>query len=229
MGECIKFGRGKLVLYDPKFANNEWDKIIAACQSGNVPDTWKVGDQKVMTIGGEDYKIDIIGINHDDYSDGSGKAPLTFQIHDGYEQKYITTKSGNADGWTNCTVRTTHLPTILSQMPTEVQNGIREVNKLTSAGNNSNTINTTADKLFLLSEIEVLGNYNNSKNGEGSRYTYYSSGNSRIKTDGTNYKISWWLRSPCNNTTQYCYIWTDGTCLPSGNSNNLYLVPAFCF
>ena len=49
-----------------------------------MPDAWKVADHKPMTINGVDYQIDIIGKNHDDYSDGSGKAPLTFQLHDCY-------------------------------------------------------------------------------------------------------------------------------------------------
>lgn len=59
--------------YDPVFANNTWEQIIEACHNNEVPDAWKVADQKPMTIGGSDYLIDIIGKNHDDYSDGSGK------------------------------------------------------------------------------------------------------------------------------------------------------------
>ena len=66
-------------------------------------------------------------------------------------------------------------------MPTEVQNGIREVNKLTSAGSQSTTINVTSDKLFLLSEIEIFGSLSFSKSGEGAQYDYYKAGNSRVK------------------------------------------------
>ena len=73
--------------YDPVFANNTWEQIIAACHNNEVPDTWKVADQKPMTIDGSDYLIDIIGKNHDDYADGSGKAPMTFQLHDCYKLK----------------------------------------------------------------------------------------------------------------------------------------------
>lgn len=72
--------------YNPVFANNTWEQIIAACHNNEVPDTWKAADHKPMTIGGVDYQIDIIGKNHDDYSDGSGKAPLTFQLHDCYKE-----------------------------------------------------------------------------------------------------------------------------------------------
>ena len=70
------------------FADNSWAAIIAACQAREVPDTWAVGDSKPMTIGGADYQIDIIGENHDSYTDGSGTAPLTFQMHDCYGTDY---------------------------------------------------------------------------------------------------------------------------------------------
>ena len=57
--------RGKASVLDDNFANNSWEAIIAACQSGSVPDTWVVGNSKMMTINGTDYQIDIIGKNHD--------------------------------------------------------------------------------------------------------------------------------------------------------------------
>ena len=47
--------------------------IIAACQNKQVPDTWNVGDSCMMAFGKKNYQIDIIGKNHDDYADGSGK------------------------------------------------------------------------------------------------------------------------------------------------------------
>ena len=79
--------RGKASVLDDIFANNSWEAIIAACQSGNVPASWAVGDSKTMTIGGTDYQIDIIGKNHDTYTAG-GTAPLTFQLHDCYGTEY---------------------------------------------------------------------------------------------------------------------------------------------
>lgn len=192
--------RGGVPSYGPtlldNFADNEWSTIIWACQTGNVPEEWTVGSQKAMTINGTDYPIDIIGKNHDDYADGSGKAPLTFQMHDCYGTKYAMNSSNtNSGGWTSCAMRSTHLPAILALMPGEVQAGIKEVNKLTSAGSKSATINTTADKLFLLSEIEIFGSTTYSKAGEGSQYAYYSAGNSKVKnfSGSANY---WWERSP---------------------------------
>lgn len=195
--QCLQLTRGEPPATIDVFANNSWEEIIAACQSGSVPDSWAVGDSKAMTINGKDYQIDIIGKNHDTYTAG-GTAPLTFQMHDCYAvPNRMNSSNTNAGGWTSCDMRSTHLPAILALMPSEVQAGIREVNKLTSAGNQSSTINTTADKLFLLSEIEVFGSVTYSVSGEGGQYAYYSAGNSKVKKSTTyGYSAVWWERSP---------------------------------
>ncbi len=221
--------RGKASVLDAIFANNSWEAIIAACQSGSVPDSWAVGDSKTMTINGTDYQIDIIGKNHDTYTAG-GTAPLTFQMHDCYaDTKQINTSNTNAGGWTDCAMRSTHLPAILAMMPTEVRTAIREVNKLTSAGSQSSTISTTADKLFLLSEIEIFGSVTYSKSGEGSQYAYYSAGNSKVKNRSGSAN-DWWERSPRgDSSTNFCCVNTIGatTGFPASRANGAAF--GFCF
>lgn len=216
--------------YDPVFANNTWEQIIEACHNNEVPDTWKVADHKLMTINGVDYQIDIIGKNHDDYSDGSGKAPLTFQLHDCYaDTKQMNSSNTNSGGWTSCAMRSTHLPAILALMPTEVRNGIREVNKLTSAGSQSATINTTADKLFLLSEIEIFGRVIYSKSGEGTQYDYYKAGNSKVKKfNGSG--ADWWGRSPRGViSTVFCRVDSSGNATYFYASYAYGVAFGFCF
>ena len=216
--------------YDPVFSNNTWEQIIAACHNNEVPDTWKVADQKPMTINGVDYLIDIIGKNHDDYSDGSGKAPLTFQLHDCYGIKYaMNTSNTNKGGWTSCAMRQTYLPNNLSRMPTEVQSGIREVNKLTSAGSNSSTINTTADTLFLLSEIEIFGSAAYSFSGEGTQYAYYSAGNSKVKNFSASAASTWWERSPRDSRSTFCCVSSDGRANYDGAIHSNGVAFGFCF
>lgn len=192
------------------FADNDWDSIIATCHSGSVPSTWVVGNSKTMTINGASYQVDIIGKNHDTYTAG-GKAPLTFQLHDCYaDTKAMNGSNTNSGGWTRCAMRSTHLPAILALMPTEVQNGIREVNKLTSAGSQSSTINTTADKLFLLSEVEIYGSTFYSAAGEGTQYDYYKAGNSKSKKRNGS-AFYWWERSPfVENSTVFCIVKDNG-------------------
>lgn len=209
--------------FDATFANNSWEKIINACHSGNVPDSWIVGNSKTMTINGSSYQIDIIGKNHDTYADGSGKAPLTFQLHDCYAQvKSMNNSDTNSGGWKNSVMRQTHLPAILALMPSDVQNGIRAVNKVTESA-------TTSDKLFLLSEYEIFGSTTYSTGKAGTQYDYYKAGNSAAKTQN-NYESQWWERSKrYSGSEQFCCVQTSGT--PSYNSagNPSGFSFGFCF
>lgn len=211
------------------FADNDWASIIAACHSGSVPSTWVVGNSKTMTINGASYQVDIIGKNHDTYTAG-GKAPLTFQLHDCYaDTKAMNSSDTNSGGWTSCAMRSTHLPAILALMPTEVQNGIREVNKPTSAGSQSSTINTTADKLFLLSEIEIFGSVSYSKSGEGTQYDYYKAGNSKVKKRNGS-AAGWWGRSPgASNSAYFCLVISDGNAYGNAASYANGVAFGFCF
>ena len=216
----------KTSLYQANFADNDWAAIIDACHKNQVPDTWAVGNQKPMTINGTAYTIDIIGNGHDDYADGSGKAPLTFQLHDCYaDAKQMNSSNTNKGGWTSCDMRQTHLPAILALMPTEVQNGIREVKKLTSAGSGSSTIKTTADKLFLLSEIEIFGRVFFSVNGEGAQYAYYKTGNKT--SDKSDY---WSERSPYgSDSASFCVVETFGDADYYDASDAYGVSFGFCF
>ena len=151
-GTAYAIGFGRL---DADFSKNSWRTIIAACQNKQVPDTWNVGDSCMMAFGKKNYQIDIIGKNHDDYADGSGKAPLTFQMHTTYATQYkMNGAEYNNCGWKNCLVRTSNaFPALKKVMPAEVVAALKAVTKKTTAGGASSAIDTTEDTLFLLSEI----------------------------------------------------------------------------
>lgn len=218
------------VTYKANFSDNTWAQIIDACHKNRVPNTWVVGNSKPMLIDGAEYQIDIIGKNHDDYADGSGKAPLTFQLHDCYAQTYgMNNSNTNNGGWTNCVMRTTHLPAILAKMPTEVQNGIRKVTKLTSEGNGSINIKATEDDLFLLCEEESFGEAVYARSGEGTQYEYYRMGNSTIKNYQGSAAIQWERSPRGNNGTEFCEIAENGTQKALYASAHNGIAYAFCF
>ena len=229
-GRSPRWFTGIKYQYESVFADNTWAQIIEACQLKKVPASWAIGDQKVMTIDGTDYPIDIIGFNHDDYADGSGKAPITFQLHDCYGTLYaLESSQTNANGWAGCKMRTTHIPAILALAPSEVQDGIREVSKLTSAGNKSSTIVTTADKGFLLSEIEIYGTTTRSATGEGQQHSYYASGGSTVKYRGAETR-SWHSRSPATDDgALFARVGKDGGVGFGYASNSTGVAFAFCF
>ena len=217
--------------YDPVFANNDWAAIIEACHANEVPDTWVADGScyKDMDIGGKAYRIDIIGKNHDDLSDGTGKAPLTFQMHDCYDTTYqMNSSNTNAGGWRDCQMRTQTMPALKALLPAEVQAGIRAVNKLTSAGNQSPSIVTTSDELFLLSEIEIFGSTTYSFAGEGLQYDYYKAGNSKVKNRAGS--ADFWLErsSFSQNTSDFCDVHRTGSAFWHGAYNRLCVAFSFC-
>nr|DAJ44335.1 MAG TPA: hypothetical protein [Caudoviricetes sp.] len=212
------------------FEANTWASIITSCHNNAVPDTWAVGDQKLMTIGGKDYLIDIIGKNHDVYAGGEeGVAPLTFQMHDCYADVKQMDSSNYTRAWSNCDMRQKYLPDILALMPSEVQSGIREVKKLTSAAGQNTAIEQTEDKLFLLSEIEIFGTVKQSKQSEGTQYNYYKAGNSKVKKRGST-AYSWWERSPYKSIySNFCRVYTDGSSDYYEKNRALGVAFGFCF
>ena len=217
-----------LAFIDPIFGNNSWADIIKACQEKKVPDTWNVGDSCNMTINNKTYAIDIIGKNHDDYSDDSGKAPLTFQLHDCYgDTKKMNSSNTNSGGWMQSEMRKTHLPAILALMPTEVQNGIREVFKKSFISGTSSMLVGGPDKLFLLSRIEIFGSTDNYS--EGMQYDYYKAGNSKVKKwNGS--AAAWWLRSPsAGSSTSFSVVSSSGSENGDIASRSCGVAFGFCF
>ena len=215
-----------LAMIDPVFGNNSWAAIIKACQEKQVPNTWNVGDRCNMTINNSTYAIDIIGKNHDDYADGSGKAPLTFQMHTTYATQYkMNNNDSNSGGWAGCLLRGNGgFKTIKSKMPAEVVAALKAVTKKTTAGGASSAIDTTEDTLFLLSEIEVQGTRTHSYAGEGTQYAYYQTAANRKKNR------TWYLRSPrISSTTCFCRTGWSGEADWSVASEVDGIAAAWCF
>ena len=184
---------------------------------------WKIGDTKPVPMNGTNYNFRIIDFNKDNKT-GGGKAGITLEMASSYgtttaDRRYMNATNTNVGGWTSSYMRQTVLnidgSDIGSFLPSDLKLVLKPVDKLTSPGNNVGTpIQTTSDKLFLLSEIEVLGTASRSFAGEGSQYAWYSTNNTaadRIKQQpaGTNY--TWWKRSPnSGNTTDFCTVLDNG-------------------
>lgn len=223
---------------NPVFAENDWIMIAAACVLNQVPDTWAVGNQKAMTIGGTDYTIDIIGKNHDTYTAGGNKAPLTFQMHGFLPTIYtMNTSKTNIGGYDSSNMFTTHLPAIKKLIPSDIQAAIRHVNKKSTIGGDEAFVNTSTETiscdLFLLSRHEVFGDGVD----DGPQYDYYTEETKRIKYDASGAGCGWWLRSPYTSDAE-CFdgvtrVGTWGT--PPANATqssgwaDWYVSFAFCF
>ena len=218
--------------FDPVFTNNTWKQIIKACKNNVVPETWVVGDQKAMEIGGVDYTIVIIGKEHDSDYDGN-IVPLTFQMLECLNTKYqLNDERSNDGGWPYTFAYMGDLyDHFTASLPAEVKAGLRtDVVKRTSLGNKSTEIEETGNDIFLLSVVEVFGTTSAiSVAGEGTQYEYYAAENSKIKHVNGD-KENWWLRSPCkSNATQYCRVTSSGASSASYADAEGGISYAFCF
>ena len=211
----------------PDLESSSWDDISSISERGVAASVWNVGDKKTVNIDGTNYQFQIIGFNHDTKTAG-GTAGITFQLVNCLDSKYqMNSSDTNSGGWTSCAMRSSTMATLLTKLPSALQNVIKAVNKLTSAGSQSATINTTSDKLFLLSEVEIFGSITYSKPGEGSQYAYYKAGNSTIKSV-YGYASGWWGRSPRGDANNYFCMAADSGVSHFNNASNTQGL-SFCF
>lgn len=218
------------------FATDTWAQISAACKDGSYKTVYKVGDTKDIELStGETITVAIMGFDHDDLSDGSGKAPITVAMENLLASKYrMNSTDTNAGGWDDCLMRTSTMSTLLSQLPSDLQSVIKQVNKKATVGGTSTSITTSSDKLWLLAEVEVDGTTEAGYVDEGKQYEYWKTVKDgtvradRIKylSNGSGSANGWWLRSPSIPfTTNFTLISTQGG-LDSNDANYNYGV---CF
>lgn len=209
-----------------------WDNIAAVSKFGQAPNYWKVGDKKNITVNGVTYAAQIIGFDHDTLTTADGgrtKAGITFQLVDCLNTTYSMNGSNtNVNGWRGSTMRTSTMATLLNQLSSDLKSVLKFVNKVTSKGNNQSGLETTSDKLFLLSEIEVFGATQYSYAGEGKQYEYYTAGNSTIKKVNGSAGY-WWERSPRSGSTDdFCSVNSNGYANSSSASYSCGVSFGFC-
>ena len=230
----ITIGWKESETYSEQFADASWDEILRAARNGDIPETWTVGSTKAMNIGDVTYNLRIIGRYHDEYADGSGLSPLTIQLVDCYtDSAQMNQTSTNVTGWSASYLRTVTLVETFEKFPQEFKDAIKPVKKYTVEGKGKNPENPTNleethDKLFLLSETEVLGTKEQSGVYEGKQYEYYANGGSPIKHLNGKATI-WWLRGPrYTSDARYSGIYTTGVIANGGANGFGGIAFAFC-
>lgn len=215
-------------MLSPTLANNTWAQIAAASEAGVAASTWSVGDTKNITVGGETLTVEIVGFNHDDLASG-GKAGITFGLKNLMANtRQMNSSNTNAGGFTGSDMYDWLQGTLLNSLPSDLRAVLKSVNKKTSAGSQSSTINTNAMKIFLFSEIEIFGSVTYSKSGEGSQYSRFATTSSRIKylSNGSGSANAWWERSPYgSNSSHFCGVNSYG----NASNSHAYLSRGVCF
>ena len=211
---------------------------IIYLDNGDIHRKASIGDQVTLSLNGTNYDFDIIGFNHDTLTNASdygaptktGKAGITFQMHDLFETTYMMNSSNtNSGGWKSSAMRTSTMATMKGYLPTEWQTVIKPVNKASGTGGGSTSgTETVSDSCFLLAEIEMFGSTTYSVSGEGTQYAYYKAGNSKVKNMSGS-ASHWYERSPRSGYTQdFCMVSKYGDASASNGTLRPGIAFGFC-
>lgn len=193
--------------FDSVLANNTWAQISEASSLGLASELWNLGDEKDGCV--------IIGFNHDDLTDGSGKAGITFVCND--NNKTISGQWNNLRNsmyfYANSLVRS-NLEKIYSgeistttPLSAELRSEIKEVNKRCMSGDG--VYENVSCHLFLLSR-----NTNEEEKYEGWDYISYGE--------------RFWSREKVKSNDYYAYVIIDRSTKQGEifTSNRIY---KYCF
>lgn len=158
------------------------------------------------------YKI--IGINHDDLADGTGKAGLTFLTTTMRIKSCMNATSVNVGGWEKSELRAKmNSGEIWNLMPSEFQSKVKAVKKLTnnvSATDKNAVVTATTDRLFLLSYSEIVPTSHWASDypwtsSEGTQYEAFKGKvtNNADENECLKGVAYWWERSVYPNASTY--------------------------
>ena len=207
-------------------------KAKAAMDAGTE---WSITltDGKTLT-----YRI--IGIDHDDLADGSGKAGLTFEATSKtFGKQRINANDTNVGGWKVSELRgRLNSGDLWSLLPTDFTGKIRPVTKMTDnqGGGTHGQPTATIDKVFIISTTEFFGDLHS----DGVQYEYYKDKGVTLKNYSMNEAIDYhWTRSVNETYTvpgyepfsnRFCYTMSYGPGRGVGDpSKTENVFPVWCF
>lgn len=201
---------------------------------------YPIGGRMIIPINLSDDAVyadlEIIGYEHDDLADDSGKAPLTFFCSDLPQiLRPMNETSSNEGGWEASAMRDFINGELFDALPDTLKSIIKPVYKISDGGASNKTLVTTTDNCWLASYDEVglaSGNYNLAGQGELYSSIFSSNKDSRKKyvTDDT-ITAGWWLRSSyysLNSTSMFWRVTNSGGSYSDIAFNSFYVAFGFC-
>ena len=185
----------------------------------------------VKLTNGKTLEYRIVGINHDDLADGSGKAGLTFEATNNVlGVQGMNATDSNAGGWEKSELRgRLSRGDLWSLLPSELQSKVKAVTKMTDnkGGGTAGTPTATTDKIFLLSTTEVYGDLQS----DGTQYEFYKSkGVTKSNYSGASSSSNHWTRSVSpSNSTSFRFVYIDGHWDGVPATATYRVFPAFSF
>lgn len=223
--------------------NAYWDVINSDIESMSDDDLfakYPIGGRMLVPVslssGTVTADIEIIGHNHDNLADGSGKARLTFFCADLPQILHkMNTPSTNDGGYEASEMREFLNGELFDALPEQLKNIIKPVYKISDGGASNQALVTTIDKCWLASCDEIgLTTYGNSLSGQGELYSeiFSSDRDSRKKyiTDDTS-TGGYWTRTSYytkNNSSMFWRVTNSGGGYSDIAFNAFYVTFGFC-
>ena len=201
---------------------------------------YPIGGRMIIPINFSDgiviADVEIIAHNHDNLSDGSGKAPLTFFCADLPQILHrMNETSTNEGGWEASEMRVFLNSELFGALPDALKSIVLSVSKISDGGVNNKALVATEDNCWLASYDEVgLASSANNLPGQGELYSSIFSGNkdSRKKyiTNDTS-TGGWWLRTSYysqNSNSMFWRVTNSGGSYSDIAFNSFYVAFGFC-
>ena len=193
---------------------------------------------------GETLEYRIVGINHDDLVDGSGKAGLTFLITSRGIYSRENAMDTSIGGWKKSELREKmNSGEIWNLMPSDFRSKVKPVRKLTNnvcgdSVNKDAAVTATSDKLFLVSYSEIVATsyWADSDPWTSSEDTQYETFKGKVTNNFSAdaclaIGIEWWQRSvPPGVSEGFLGVYLDcDMSLAEAATRWCCVCPAWCF
>ena len=228
--------------------NSYWDIIssdVESYESGTLSQDefmtkYPIGARMIIPINLADgfvyADVEIIGRNHDNLSDNSGKAPLTFFCADLPQiLRRMNAESANAGGYQASEMRGFLNGDLFNAFPDDLKTIIKPVYKISDGGSTNKALVTTVDSCWLASYDEVgLVSSSSNLSGQGEVYSDLFSidkdARKKYITDDTA-AGGWWLRTSYYSTNSNSMFWrvtNTGGSYSDIAFNAFYVAFGFC-
>ena len=144
------------------FAGGTWADIARISEAGEAQQYFALGDTRDIQYNGGTMSVEIVGFDHDDLSDGSGKAGISIMCTKTSNNKIktYTTSNSSTNRYNNSNLHSALQTEVFGYLPEDLQTVIKAVNKQyisapATTGAGGKTIGTISEKVFVPSMNEL--------------------------------------------------------------------------
>lgn len=165
------------------FATSTWASIAKVCEDGLAEQCFSLGDTRTINIGGKNIEFMIVGFNHDDLADGSGKAGISVLAKDTTSTSTVWVSAYSTVPIYSGSKIPSALSTLYDSLDSELKNVIKTVNKKIGGKTKVTVDNATITDYACKLWIPSIQEYNKTR----SQYDYYRTKHANVDSLGTAY------------------------------------------